>query len=229
MAIVGTLPVTLANGTTADASQVMSDLNFIANQVNANATPLTGGSPTLAALTVSGASSLTATVTITDTGAASTGALVVTNTTSNNGGGIQLTGNGSTTPSKFLRARSGLFEIVNSAYTGVPLSLTDAGNLTAAGNITANSDERLKKDWAPLAKDFIEKLAAVESGTFTRIATDERNAGVKAQSLREVLPETVLEGPDGYLSVAYGNAALVAVIALAREVLRLRAILEPAK
>jgi hypothetical protein len=39
MAIIGTLPVTLQNGTIADASQVMSDLNFIVNQVNANAQP----------------------------------------------------------------------------------------------------------------------------------------------------------------------------------------------
>lgn len=40
MAIVGTLPNILTNGTTADASQVMADLNFIVNQVNANAVPL---------------------------------------------------------------------------------------------------------------------------------------------------------------------------------------------
>lgn len=38
--IVGALPVTLTNGTTADATQVMSDLNWIVNQVNANAAPL---------------------------------------------------------------------------------------------------------------------------------------------------------------------------------------------
>lgn len=40
MSIIGTLSNTLTNGTTADASQVMADLNFIVNQVNANATPL---------------------------------------------------------------------------------------------------------------------------------------------------------------------------------------------
>lgn len=39
-AIVGALPVTLTNGTTADATQIMSDLNWIVNQVNANAAPL---------------------------------------------------------------------------------------------------------------------------------------------------------------------------------------------
>lgn len=40
LSIIGTLPVTLQNGTTADATQVMSDLNWIVNQVNANAAPL---------------------------------------------------------------------------------------------------------------------------------------------------------------------------------------------
>lgn len=39
MSIIGSLPNTLANGTTADASQVMADLNFIVNQVNSNAQP----------------------------------------------------------------------------------------------------------------------------------------------------------------------------------------------
>src|SRR5262249_22315037 len=39
-AIVGELPVTPTNGTTADATQVMADLNWIVNQVNANAAPL---------------------------------------------------------------------------------------------------------------------------------------------------------------------------------------------
>lgn len=39
-AIIGTLPVTLTNGTVADATQVMSDLNWVVNQVNANAAPL---------------------------------------------------------------------------------------------------------------------------------------------------------------------------------------------
>lgn len=37
--IIGTLPANLQNGTNADASQVMADLNFIVNQVNANAQP----------------------------------------------------------------------------------------------------------------------------------------------------------------------------------------------
>ena len=39
MSIIGNLPDSLTNGTLADASQVMANLNFIINQVNANANP----------------------------------------------------------------------------------------------------------------------------------------------------------------------------------------------
>ena len=42
MAIIGAIPVTLTNGTTADATQVMQDLNFVQSQVNANAAALAG-------------------------------------------------------------------------------------------------------------------------------------------------------------------------------------------
>jgi hypothetical protein len=106
--------------------------------------------------------------------------------------------------------------------------LDASGNLTASGNITGFSDETLKTDWAPLADDFIAQLARVKHGTFTRIDSGERQVGVGAQSLRAVLPEAVLApaDPDSplpeVLSVAYGNAALAAAVALAGEVLALR-------
>lgn len=41
MAIIGTLPNNIQNGQTVDANPVMADFNFIVNQVNANAAPLT--------------------------------------------------------------------------------------------------------------------------------------------------------------------------------------------
>lgn len=107
-----------------------------------------------------------------------------------------------------------------------------AGNLTVTGtvsgsNITGTSDERLKEDWAPFAADFLERLASVRHGTYTRIDTKERRVGVGAQSLQKVIPEAVFG--DETLSVAEGSAALAAVVALAQEVLRLRAIVEPVK
>jgi hypothetical protein len=50
------------------------------------------------------------------------------------------------------------------------------------------------------------KLAKLKSGTYTRIDGEERQAGVGAQSLQPLLPEVVLTGNDGILSVAYGMA-----------------------
>ena len=98
------------------------------------------------------------------------------------------------------------------------LQMTMAGALTMASNVTAYSDETLKKDWAPVQEDFVAKLAKLKSGTYTRIDSEERQAGVGAQSLQPLLPEVVLTGNDGILSVAYGNAAMVSAVELAKYV-----------
>jgi hypothetical protein len=102
-------------------------------------------------------------------------------------------------------------------------------NLIAGGNVTANSDERLKTDWEALPTDFVERLAAVKSGTYARVDKDLRQVGVGAQSLQPLMPEAVIENENGVLSVAYGQAALAACVELAKEVVRLRALLEPVK
>jgi hypothetical protein len=104
------------------------------------------------------------------------------------------------------------------------MSLDASGNLTATGDIFAFSDERLKKDWRGLGPDFLARLAKVKNGTYTRTDIDQRQVGVGAQSLREVMPEAVLDGE--HLSVAYGNAALAAAVELAKELVALRAKVE---
>lgn len=95
------------------------------------------------------------------------------------------------------------------------------GNFTSPGNVTAYSDIRLKKDWSNLPADFIERLSGIKHGTYTRIDTGERQIGVSAQDLQLVAPEGVTEGE--YLSVAYGNVALAAVVELSKRVLALEA------
>ena len=97
------------------------------------------------------------------------------------------------------------------------------GAIYAGGNVTAYSDENLKKDWEDVCPDFVEQLANLLAGTYTRKDTGIRQAGVGAQSLRKFLPETVDEAEGGILSVAYGNAALVACVKLAQRVLELEA------
>jgi len=137
---------------------------------------------------------------------------------------------GATNPNKYFRLNStGGVEVVNSAYNVILFTLDNSGSITAAGNVTAYSDERYKTNWRGVAPDFVEKLAAVKSGIYDRTDEEITQAGVSAQSWQNVLPETVLTGDDGRLSVAYGNAALVACVELAKEVVALRKELDALK
>lgn len=98
----------------------------------------------------------------------------------------------------------------------------DDGSWQSDFNITALSDERKKKNWRPVTEDYVEKLANVKVGVYDRIDADLTQVGVSAQSLQKVLREAVIEDKDGYLAVAYGNAALVSAIELAKEVVKLK-------
>ena len=69
----------------------------------------------------------------------------------------------------------------------------------------------------------------VKSGIYDRTDVELTQAGVSAQSLQKLLAETVQTGEDGKLSVAYGNAALVAAVELAKEVVKLREELQALK
>jgi hypothetical protein len=104
----------------------------------------------------------------------------------------------------------------------------NGGDMVAAGNVTAYSDERLKKDWAPISGSFVEELAKVKSGTYTRIDTNERQAGASAQDWQKLLPEVVVAGADDdkTLTLAYGNAALVSAVELAKRVVEQNARIE---
>ena len=95
-------------------------------------------------------------------------------------------------------------------------------SLSASGDVTSSSDERLKTNWRPVQEDFVAKLAGVKSGVYDRTDIEATQAGVSAQSLEEVLAEVVVTAPDGLKSVNYGNAALVAAIELAKQVVELR-------
>ena len=126
----------------------------------------------------------------------------------------------------------------NSDYS-VGIYATEAGNVRtynganfiAAGNLSANSDERLKENWRPVVDDFVAQLAEVKSGVYDRIdnAFAKTQVGVSAQSLQRLVPEAVSADSHGILSVAYGNAALVAAVELAKEVVELRAELNALK
>lgn len=118
----------------------------------------------------------------------------------------------------------------------IALTISAAGALnaprssfTAAGNVTAYSDERFKDNWRPLSRDFLEHFAGIKYGVYDRLDIVATQVGVSAQALQRVLPEAVMTDEEGRLSVAYGNAALVAVIKLTQRVLDLEAQIDAIK
>jgi hypothetical protein len=102
----------------------------------------------------------------------------------------------------------------------------NSGNLLVTGNISASSDERLKTNWRDLPVNFVEQLAKVKHGIYDRIDVESTQIGVGAQSLRDVMEHAVAEDSEGRLSVAYGNAALVACVKLAERIVELEKLLE---
>lgn len=90
-----------------------------------------------------------------------------------------------------------------------------SGNFVAVGNVTAYSDKRLKKDLVQIegALDKIDKLTGY---TYTRIDTGERQTGLIAQDVHDVLPEavSVMDNLESTLGVSYGNMMGLVVEAL---------------
>ena len=169
-------------------------------------------------ITNSGVTSIVAGTGISVSGA--TGAVTVSSTAS----GATITG--TTTSGTYYvvgtTSTSGSLSTASISNTNVVSYNASTGALSAVSHVSS-SDERLKTNWVNLSTDFVSGLADVKHGTFERISSGNREVGVTAQSLKEVLPEAVIEGEDGMLSVNYGAAALVAAIELAKEVKALRA------
>jgi len=90
-----------------------------------------------------------------------------------------------------------------------------SGNLTMAGNVTAYSDVRLKTNIQTI-ENALDKVMQMRGVSYERIDNGEKNVGVIAQEIKEVLPEVVLEreGDDQYMSVSYGNIVGVLIEAI---------------
>ena len=76
---------------------------------------------------------------IVDSGSSGGSATLQVNCTGANGAGILLTGNGGTTPNKYIRSQGGIFQILNSGYSGSILNITDAGALTVSNTLNMAS------------------------------------------------------------------------------------------
>ena len=213
----GTLAVTPSNFASQTAKTFLAAPNGAA------------GTPTFRAMVASDVPTLNQNTTGSSgscTGNAATATSATSATTATNATNTAITNDTTTATAQFIT-----FVGASSGNTGQKTHSTgltfvpSTGAFTASGNVTAYSDERLKKDWAPVAANFVSRLATVKSGTYTRTDTGERQAGSSAQDWQKLLPEVVAAGADDKetLSLAYGNAALVSAVELAKEVVELRA------
>jgi hypothetical protein len=138
-------------------------------------------------------------------------------------------GNGSVFRQGYVLALWG-YDTGSNSWSGEMFTFDGNGNFFATGNITAYSDERRKTNWRKVQDGFVEKLAGIEkAGIYDRVDSPITQVGIGAQSLRKVLPEAVTEGDDGDLRVAYGNAAMVSVVELAKYATALEARLAKAE
>jgi hypothetical protein len=91
-----------------------------------------------------------------------------------------------------------------SGFTADASGNINVASLYASGNVTAYSDQRLKTNVETI-QNALDKTSALRGVTYNRIADNAAKLGVIAQEVQQVIPEVVIEGADGMLSVDYGN------------------------
>ena len=101
-------------------------------------------------------------------------------------------------------------------YDGVTATLNSTfsgADLTVEGDITSVSDIRTKENIETITNglDIIDSLRGVY---YNKIGEDDRNVGVIAQEVEEVLPEVVKTDADGMKSVDYGKMVGVLIEAI---------------
>lgn len=129
--------VNLANGKVTLGNDVgISGATNITNTLS-----VTGATTITNNLSVSGTTTLTGAVNVNNQQIITTGgstASLVINDSGSSGANIKLQGDGSTTPNKYIRSQNGNFQVINSAYSGPLLTITDAGVFSTHNNATVN-------------------------------------------------------------------------------------------
>lgn len=155
---------------------------------------------------VAGAHAFSGAITVATSG--SSGSVHITDTGAG-GANIRLTGNGATTPSKYIRAAGGVFQILNNAYTTAILEVSDAGAVSAV-SFNATSTERVKDAITDLSDSYLAKFADLRPREYDRKDYSAHEFGFIAEEMAEVYPEVVGRDSDGRPSgIDYGKLSTI--------------------
>lgn len=167
------------------------------------------GVVTLAVADVSGAAptanpAFTGAATLTNS--STSGGTLTISAASNTSNGVQvlLTGNGATTPSKYLRVLGGTFGILNNAGSAAILTLDDSGNLTTTGGgsfTTLNASANDALQYSNTAGQTVASGSLVTVTTWTKIF-DRVNANFNATTGVFTAPATGYYQISGQLNYA---------------------------
>ena len=81
-----------------------------------------------------------------------------------------------------------------------------SGRLDTLGNVASTSDKAVKTELSVI-QGALDKIEQLNGYLYRRIDTGDRETGLLAQEVKEVLPEAVHQGENGMYSLAYGNLA----------------------
>jgi len=95
------------------------------------------------------------------------------------------------------------------------VTVDNAGAMVVTTTVTANSDERLKKDFKRLELT-VEQLASLHVYEYTRRDTGRQELGFKAQDVEAILPLAVHYSDDGIRSLDYMRLGAIAAVVVAK-------------
>ena len=113
---------------------------------------------------------------------------VVSDTTPQLGGNLDLNGN----------------DITGTGDINITGTIDSTGTITTGGDFNTTSDERVKENIETIP-NALDKVLALRGVNFNRIGQDERKVGLIAQEVEAILPEVVNTGDDGIKTVSYAN------------------------
>ena len=95
-------------------------------------------------------------------------------------------------------------DITGTGNINITGTIDSTGSITTGGDFNTTSDRTLKENIETIP-NALDKVLALRGVNFNMIGQEERKVGLIAQEIEEILPEVVNTNEDGIKSVSYAN------------------------